>query len=88
MFVTNATHQFKYNSFQVGKYLAIFISIMTFVLSGFEHSIADSFYFFLVGNINPRVITVFLIVLSGNIVGGLIIPTVALFYDENFRLKG
>lgn len=88
MFVTNATHQFKYNSYQVGKYLAIFISIMTFVLSGFEHSIADSFYFFLAGKINPRVITVFLIVLSGNIVGGLIIPTVALFYDENFRLKG
>lgn len=88
MFVTNAVHQFKYNSYQVGKYLAIFISIMTFVLSGFEHSIADSFYFFLVGKINPRVISVFLIVLLGNIIGGLIIPTVALFYDEHFRLKG
>lgn len=88
MFVTNATHQFKYNSYQVGKYLAIFISIMTFVLSGFEHSIADSFYFFLVGKINPRVISVFIVVLLGNILGGLVIPTVALFYDENFKLRG
>lgn len=88
MFVVNATHQFKYNSFQVGKYLAIFISIMTFVLSGFEHSIADSFYFFLAGDISPRVITIFLVVLFGNIIGGVIIPTVALIYDESFYLKG
>lgn len=61
---------------------------MTFVLSGFEHSIADSFYFFLVGDISPRVITIFLVVLFGNIIGGVIIPTVALIYDESFYLKG
>ncbi|MDU1828817.1 formate/nitrite transporter family protein [Anaerococcus sp.] len=88
MFVTNATHQFKYNPYQVGKYLAIFISIMTFVLSSFEHSIADSFYFFLAGEFNKQTILVFLVVLFGNIIGGLVIPTVALLYDDNFRLKG
>lgn len=88
MFVVNATHQFKYNSYQVGKYLAIFISIMTFVLSGFEHSIADSFYFFLAGDLSPRILTVFLVILAGNILGGVIIPTVALIYDDSFYLKG
>lgn len=88
MFVTNATHQFKYNPYQVGKYLAIFISIMTFVLSGFEHSIADSFFFFLAGDFTLRMVQVFFVVLIGNIIGGLIIPTVALIYDDNFKLKG
>lgn len=88
MFVTNATHQFKYNPYQVGKYLAIFISIMTFALSGFEHSIADSFFLFLSANYNKKALFFFLIVLVGNIIGGLIIPTVALFYDENFKLQG
>ena len=88
MFVTNATHQFKYNPYQVGKYMAIFVSIMTFALSGYEHSIADSFFFFLGGEYNWDVLRVFLTVLFGNIVGGLIIPTLALKYDEHFRLKG
>lgn len=88
MFVTNATHQFKYNPYQVGKYLAIFISIMTFVLSSFEHSIADSFFFFLSGKIDSQILLIFLVVLVGNIIGGLIIPTVALAYDDNFKLEG
>lgn len=88
MFVTNASHQFKYNPFQVGKYLAIFISIMTFALSGYEHSIADSFFFFLAGNYNWQVLVVFFVVLAGNIIGGLVIPTVALFYDDKFTLPG
>lgn len=88
MFVTNAAHQFKYNPYQVGKYMAIFVSIMTFALSGYEHSIADSFFFFLGGEYNWDVLRAFLSVLLGNIVGGFIIPTIALKYDEHFRLKG
>ena len=88
MFVTNATHQFKYNPYQVGKYLAIFISIMTFALSGFEHSIADSYMLFLAGAYNKKALFLLILVLVGNIIGGLIIPTLALMYDDNFRLKG
>lgn len=88
MFVTNATHQFKYNPYQVGKYLAIFVSIMTFVLSGYEHSIANSFFFFLAGDFTKRALLVFLVILIGNIIGGLIIPTIALMYDDKFRLAG
>lgn len=88
MFVTNAVHQFKYNRYQVGKYLAIFISIMTFVLSGFEHSIADSFFFFLAGEFNLLALRDFFIILIANILGGLIIPTINLLYDDSFKLAG
>ena len=68
--------------------LAIFISIMTFVLSNFEHSIADSFFFFLAGAFNKKAVLAFLVVLAGNIIGGLVIPTVALIYEDTFRLQG
>lgn len=88
MFVTNAVHQFKYNRYQVGKYLAIFVSIMTFVLSGFEHSIADSFFFFLAGEFNLLALRNFFIILVANILGGLVIPTLSLMYDETFSLAG
>ena len=88
MFVTNAVHQFKYNRYQVGKYLAIFISIMTFVLSGFEHSIADSFFFFLAGEFNLLALRNFFLILVANILGGLVIPTLSLMYDETFSLAG
>lgn len=88
MFVTNAVHQFKYNRYQVGKYLAIFVSIMTFVLSGFEHSIADSFFFFLAGEFNLLALRNFFLILVANILGGLVIPTLSLMYDETFILAG
>ena len=88
MFVTNAVHQFKYNRYQVGKYLAIFISIMTFVLSGFEHSIADSFFFFLAGEFNLLALRNFFLILVANILGGLVIPTLSLMYDDTFSIAG
>lgn len=88
MFVNNAVHQFKYNRYQVGKYLAIFVSIMTFALSGFEHSIADSFFFFLAGDFNLLALRNFFIIIIGNILGGLLIPSLALMYDDTFSIAG
>ena len=61
---------------------------MTFVLSGFEHSIADSFFFFLAGEFNLLALRNFFLILVANILGGLVIPTLSLMYDETFRLAG
>jgi len=88
IFVTNAAHQFKYNPHELGKYIAIFVSIMTFVLTGYEHSIADSFLFLLAGDYSLRALGAFLVVVAGNIVGGLIVPTYALYQDESLVLRG
>lgn len=54
--------------------VGILLCIPTFILCGFEHSIADMFYF-----INARMLSVdsvlfILIVVFGNAVGGLLIP--------------
>ena len=53
----------------------IFFCIPVFVLSGFEHSIADMFYFSLSGIIfRGKSLFFLLIVVVGNSLGGLLIP--------------
>ena len=54
----------------------IFFCIPVFVLSGFEHSIADMYYFFLAGSFNARSLGFLALVLIGNSLGGLFIPFV------------
>ena len=46
------------------------------MLSGFEHSIADMFYFALAGMYNGKSIIFLLLVLLGNSLGGMFIPFV------------
>lgn len=62
--------------------LAIFFCVPVFILSGFEHSIADMFYFF-VGNIFSLEMVLFLIVvILGNTVGGLLFPILSILKGE------
>ncbi len=59
---------------QKDNFLGILISIPTFILSGFEHSIADMFYFVVSGVVSLQVILYLGFVIVGNSVGALIIP--------------
>lgn len=64
-----AVEGYRSNPHQLGKYLALFLSVMVFILCGFEHCIANMFYFSLVGFTERSVVC--LIVMSlGNLVGG------------------
>ena len=55
--------------------IGIFICIPVFILSGFEHCIADAFYFSLTDCLMPLKSLIFTsIVIFGNSVGGLIFP--------------
>jgi formate/nitrite transporter FocA (FNT family) len=56
--------------------LGILFCIPVFILSGFEHSIADMFYFALAGLFNPRAFVFILLVVLGNSLGGLFIPAI------------
>ena len=40
-----AVENFKSNPHTLGKYLAIFLGVMVFILAGFEHCVANMFYF-------------------------------------------
>lgn len=52
----------------------ILFCIPVFILSGFEHSIADVFYFTIGGSLNPKAIAFLCIVLVGNSVGANVMP--------------
>ena len=54
----------------VGKTLAVIFAVMVFILSGFEHCIADMFYFNLAGNLNLLTLAVLIL---GNSVGGTLL---------------
>ena len=54
--------------------LGIFLCIPTFILSGFEHYIANMFYFGVSGVLNLESALYILIVLLGNAAGGTVLP--------------
>ncbi len=58
--------------------LGILFCIPVFVLSGFEHSIADMFYFSLAGLFRAESLGFLLLVVLGNSLGGMFIPLVQL----------
>ena len=59
--------------------LGILFCIPVFILAGFEHSIADMFYFSLAGTIfRPASLLFLLLVVLGNSVGGMFIPLLPL----------
>lgn len=65
------------------KVIAVFVPVMVFILSGFEHVIANMFYFSLAGTWSPHTFVALLIMTLGNSFGGMLIP----IYQKVFRLK-
>ena len=59
----------------LGKYLSIILGIMVFILSGFEHCVADMFYILSNTIANPTIIgfMVLMVVTFGNVFGALIL---------------
>jgi len=50
------------------------LAIMVFILSGFNHCIADMFYLFVSGNYKPEALIYFVLVILGNSAGGMTLP--------------
>lgn len=55
------------------KYLSLFFGVSVFVVCGFEHSVADMFYFAFAGNYSSKAFLIIFIVALGNFVGGTLI---------------
>ncbi len=60
----------------VGKHIALIMPIMVFILSGYEHSIADMFYFSMANAWGAKAILYIIIISLGNLCGGCLIPLV------------
>lgn len=55
------------------KYLSLFFGVSVFVICGFEHSVADMFYFAFAGSYSARTFLCLFVVICGNFVGGTLI---------------
>lgn len=72
MFV--AVDGFKNNPHQLGKYLGIFLGVMVFILCGFEHCVANMFYFSAANMWSGKTVLYLLVMTLGNSCGGVVIP--------------
>jgi len=69
-----AVNGFKEIPHEIGKYLALFLGVTVFILAGFEHCVADMFYFTAAGVWSADTAVRLLVITAGNFAGGLILP--------------
>lgn len=65
------------------RFIGVFIPVMVFILSGFEHVIANMFYFSLAGAWSAHCLVAIIVMTLGNAVGGMLIPV----YLKVFKIR-
>ena len=71
---------------EIAKYFAVVICITVFILCGFEHCIANMFYFSIANAWNLSAFIALIIMIIGNTIGGSVFPLIRHFIkllDEN-----
>ncbi len=58
----------------IGKYLSVYMAVVVFILCGFEHSIANMYYFSVANLWSFKVVLYIIIMILGNAVGGVLFP--------------
>ena len=70
-----AVDGYRNNPHEVGKYIAILFGVTVFIVCGFEHSVADMYYFAVAGVLwQPKTLLAVVVITLGNSVGGVIFP--------------
>lgn len=69
-----AVESYKNNPHPLGKYLGLFFGVTVFVAVGFEHCVANMFYFTVAGMWSGRAFLAILVMTLGNSVGGVLFP--------------
>lgn len=69
------------NKHEVGKYLGMVLGVMVFILCGFEHCVADMFYFAM-GGWSWKAILCLVVITLGNAAGGVIFPLCMMFRQK------
>lgn len=77
-----AVEGYNKSRYDLDRYLALFFGVMVFILSGFEHSIADMFYFWTGNGWNAQGVVAILVITAGNVVGGAFLPTLRQWAEE------
>ena len=69
-----AVEGYRSNPHELGKYLALFFGVCVFILCGFEHCVANMYYFTMGGAWSLRSLGYLLVMTLGNAAGGVIGP--------------
>ena len=77
-----AVEGFQKNPHEVGKYLSLFLGVTVFVLCGFEHCVADMFYFSMAGVWGGQALADLLLISAGNALGGVLVPAARRWVDK------
>lgn len=68
-----AVNTYKENR-DISKYLGVFLGVIVFILCGFEHCIANMYYFSVANIWNLNTLLYLLIMILGNSLGGMLVP--------------
>ncbi len=79
-----AVNNYKNSKNEIGKYIGIFMCVMTFILCGFEHCVANMFYIAVSKLISLKALLYLLVMVLGNSLGSIII---ALYYNRFYKNK-
>jgi hypothetical protein len=82
IFIYIGVEGYNTNPHEVGKYVALFFGVMVFILCGFEHCVADMFYFSVAKMWNGSSILRLIVITLGNAVGGVIFPLCMMFRQK------
>lgn len=77
-----AVDGFRQNPHELGKYLALFFGVVVFILCGFEHCVANMYYFSVAGAWSARTLLYVVVMTAGNSVGGLLLPLLHRFVSR------
>lgn len=69
-----AVDGFKNNPHEAGKYIGLFLGVTVFILCGFEHCVANMFYFSAANMWSGKTLLYLLVMSVGNACGGVLIP--------------
>lgn len=69
-----AVESYRSNPHELGKYLGLFLGVAVFVAVGFEHCVANMFYFTIGGAWSLKALGYIFLMSLGNAAGGLIFP--------------
>lgn len=72
IFIFIAVDEYKNNEHILGKYLAIILGVMGFILIGSEHCVADMFYYNMSGAYTLDIFLRLIVITIGNSVGGVL----------------
>ena len=65
------------------RFIGVFVPVMVFILSGFEHVVANMYYFSLAGVWSAHCLMSIIVMTLGNAVGGMLIP----LYLKIFKVR-